>query len=114
MIQGNHTRFLEELRISTLTGNFKDMSKLTLDCFCFKFKTPLSSEEQLKLGDFMGTSDNVNNLSPMDFCDFYLQNNISFKLSYIYSKNRTKEDNFYCALLVQAINEELNRQNLEK
>lgn len=105
----DHTNFLNELRRDILTGNFRNMSELRLDCFHFEFPETLSTEEQIKLGDFMGTSDNLNSLSPVDFCIFFLENNIKFILTYQYSENRTSDDNFYCALLVQAINERLGK-----
>lgn len=103
----DHTEFLNKLRLDTITGK-EFLQGLQLDCFRFIFTDTLNYEQQLTLGDFMGTSDNFNSLTPIDFCVFFLKNRIKFTLAFQYCDKRTKEQNEAAERAINAINDRLN------
>ena len=99
----NHNSLLTKLRWETVYNGF-EMTCLCLDCFRYKFREcGLTQDEQNKLIDFMGDSDNLNSLTVIDFCNMLLNNNIEFSLEFKYCRKRTIKHNLYSYLLVKKI-----------
>lgn len=84
---------------------------MRLDCFRFIFSTEgLSQEQQELLLDFIGDSDHLNSLNPVDFCNMYLKNKIKFQLKFVYSKKRGFKHSYLCYQIVKNINNQLKVQ----
>jgi hypothetical protein len=78
----NHSIFLTRLRWDTVNGSFQKMEKFSTDCIVYKFKKPLEIKEQADFLDFLGDTDNLNELSSVDFCNYFLTNNIPFSIKF--------------------------------
>ena len=77
-------QYLTKLRWQTATGEFNEMKRFSTDCFVYEFRNPLNYNEQNNFMTFVGDSDNLNSLTPIDFCNYFLQNNILFDVKYQY------------------------------
>lgn len=108
----NHDSFLQDLRMETLTGQFSRMTSLALDNFLFSFVQPLTLEQQIAVTDFMGNSKELNSLTPVDFCIFFLKNKIEFSLSWTACKEITGIGAIKNAILIEKINQIRERNGL--
>ena len=101
----NHDTFLQDLRLETLTGNFSEMTEISMDNFSFSFMQPLTKEQQIAVTDFMGLSDHFNALTPVDFCNFFDQKGILFRLSWIPCQEVPENKAVKNAIIIQKINQ---------
>ena len=62
----NHNIFLTKLRWQTVNKDFNEMHEFSTDCFRYVFEKPLGYEEQNDFLTFVGNSDNLNHLTPID------------------------------------------------
>lgn len=107
----NHDIFLTRLRWQTATGEFSKMNSFITDCFQYVFVKPLEGEQQNDFMLFIGDSDHFNSLSVLDFCNYFLNQNIPFKLKFRYCKKREVQFNLKCYKIVKYLQKEL--KNIE-
>lgn len=103
----NHDIFLTRLRWQTATGEFSEMNSFITDCFEYDFIKPLESEQQNDFMKFIGDSDNFNSLSVLDFCNYFLKQNIPFKLKFRYCRKREVWFNLNCYKIAKYLQKEL-------
>lgn len=105
----DHNSLLTKLRWETVYNGF-GMTYLCLDCFYFKFRhCGLTQDEQIKLMDFMGDSDNLNSLTVIDFCNMLLNNNIEFSLKFKYCRKRTIKHNLCSYMIIKNCNKQMRK-----
>jgi hypothetical protein len=107
----DHDIFLNRLRWKTVYGEFDGMTIFSTDCITYKFRRPLTREEQMDFISFLGDSEHMNTLSPVDFCNFFLKNKIPFSLKFKYIKDLSIKDNYRYAKIIKALQQELRKLN---
>lgn len=107
----NHDIFLTRLKWQTAMGEFSEMNSFAADCFKYDFIKPLKSEQQNNFIQFIGDSDHFNSLSALDFCNYFLNQNIPFKLKFRYCRKRKIGFNLNCYKIVRCMQKEL--KNIE-
>lgn len=103
----NHDSFLTKLKWQTTNKQFNEMTEFGTDCICYVFDKPLSYEEQNDFISFVKDSDNLNQLSPIDFCNYFLRNNIAFQLKYRYVKQLSLMQNYQYYKIIRMIRKQL-------
>lgn len=106
--------FLTKLRWETATKEDARMTYFATDCFCYMFYRPLSFEEQNDFLDFIGDADNLNKITPVDFCDYYLFKNIPFEIKYKYTKEIGLWANIESYRLIKLLQKILKKIRKEK
>lgn len=107
----NHDTFLTRIRWKTATGEFSEMNTFITDCFKYDFIEPLKIEQQNNFIQFIGDSDHLNSLSVLDFCNYFLNQNIAFKLKFKYCREKEVGFNLSCYKIVKYLQKEL--KNIE-
>ena len=106
----NHDIFLTRIRWQTATGEFSQMDSYTTDCFQYVFIKPLEIEQQNEFMQFIGDSDHFNRLSVLDFCNYFLNQDIPFKLKFRYCRKRRIRFNLNCYKIVMYLQKELKNR----
>ena len=103
----NHDIFLTRLRWQSSTKEFKEMKSFSTDCFQYVFENALTNEQQNDFLSFIGDSNNLNNLTPIDFCNYFIQHKISFSLKFKYTREIGIQNNYKSYLIIKHINKKL-------
>lgn len=104
----NHDLWLNRIRWKIANKEFRSIDSLTLDCFHYSFgQCGLTQEQQEKLVEFMGDSDHLNSINQAEFCNFFIKNDIAFKLSFAYSKKRDWKYNLMCYIAIRKMNKQI-------
>ena len=86
--------FLRKLRWQTGTKEFENMCIFQIDCFMYVFDEPLTFDQQNKFVDFIGDANSLDSKTPIDFCIYFIENNIGFRLEYKYVKGLSLIKNY--------------------
>ena len=101
----NHDILINKLRWKTVTQEFTGLQELRLDCFRFVFQEGgLNQEQQELLVEFLGNSAHLNSLTPVDFCNMFCTNSITFKLEFAYAKQCGLRYNYQGFRLIRKLN----------
>ena len=65
---------------------------------------------QTATGEFIGDSDHFNRLSVLDFCNYFLNQDIPFKLKFRYCRKRRIRFNLNCYKIVKYLQKELKNR----
>lgn len=110
----NHNNLLTKLRYQTATRMFNDMTQFATDCICYAFAKPLSYEEQNDFVEFLGDSDHLNSLSPVDFCNYLLHNHIEFTLKFRFFPKIGLKRNYQYYKIIQILRRRLKELKMKK
>lgn len=103
----NH--FIYKLKWETETKEFSEMKTFYTDCYGYVFHEPLTYEEQSAFLSFLDDADNLNRLTPVDFCHYFLERNIKFDFTFRYCKTLNPYENYIRYRVVKEIRRELDR-----
>lgn len=99
--------FLRKLRWQTGTKEFENMCIFQIDCFLYLFDEPLTFEQQNKFVNFIGNAESLDSKTPVDFCIYFIENNIGFRLEYKYIKELGLIMNFKSKKCIAEVNKVL-------
>lgn len=110
----NHDVFLTKIRFQAATGEFKSMLSFTADCFVYKFPQVITGQALISFSEFLGDSDHFNRITPVDFCTYFIRNNIPFMISWTLCKKRSAKINWLSFVAVMEIKKELKKSSYYK
>lgn len=110
----NFNMFLNRLRWDTVYDKFEEMSRFKIDAIQYAFKYPLSKSEQMDFIEFIGDSDHLNSLTPVDFCNFLLNRKIEFTVTFCYTRRLSFKKNMSCRNIVKMLNNKLTRTEYDR
>lgn len=109
MNEVNHDTFLTRLRWDTAYGNFTDIVMFGTDCIIYVFGRPLTMWEQMNFTEFLGSSDNMNSLTPVDFCNYFLSRKIPFSLKFKYIWKLNPRENLRYLQIIHLLRREIEK-----
>lgn len=101
--------FLNKLRWQSANKNFTDMQKFATDSIVYIFAKPLSYNEQNDFINFIGNSEHLNHLTPVDFCNYFRHKKIKFTIKFQYVKNIGLRQNYQYYKIIRILRRELKK-----
>lgn len=109
--------FITKLKWQIATKEFTDMQEFTTDCFVYFFNPPLNADQLDAFLDFIGDSEKLHHITPVDFCNYFLRQHISFDFQFQFVGKLGLRQNIRCWKIVRKIRKELKRvkeRNVER
>lgn len=107
----DHNIFLTRLRWRSANKDFTDMEKFATDSIVYVFTKPLSYDEQNGFMGFIGDSEHLNHLTPVDFCNYFLCKHIKFTIKFRYVKKIGLRQNYRYYKVIKLLQRKL--KNIE-
>ncbi len=110
----NHENFITKLRFNIATEEYTNIKEISTDCFVYKFGNPLKKKDMELLIEFMHDSNTLNSKDPVDFCEFFIKNNISFKLKWKPCKRLSLKANMIELFIVFKLDKAVEKINCKR
>lgn len=109
--------FMTQLKFKTATGEFPDMISLRVNCYLFRFKRPLSEQEQYAFLEYAETMDLAEIKSILAMAIWLGLSKIPYEIGFAYNKDLPPLQNLRYLFYLRTIRkeaEELTQDILRK
>lgn len=107
----DHNILLNRLKWKAANKDFTDMEKFATDSIVYVFAKPLNYDELNGFMDFIGNSDHLNHLTPVDFCNYFLRQHIKFTIKFRYVRQIGLRQNYRYYKIIRILRKKL--KNIE-